>query len=72
VYNFEPSIFHSIDCVDVRKIYIIETTITIVIVTGILGAHLARQQGFSIIMKIQENLAKGIMPTTEYEAWGCN
>ncbi len=41
------------------------TTIFIVIFTGIIGANLAKQQGFSIIMKIQESMSQGKMPTKE-------
>lgn len=40
-------------------------TLMIIILTGILGASLARFQGFLVIRKIQENLNKGIMPSAE-------
>lgn len=38
-------------------------TILIVIITGIIGAVLAKQQGMSIIHKIKEDIAFGNMPT---------
>ncbi|MBN2007776.1 membrane protein FxsA [candidate division KSB1 bacterium] len=38
-------------------------TIMIVIVTGILGAYFARQQGFYVISRIQQDMAQGRMPT---------
>ena len=40
-------------------------TILIIIFTGILGAFLARLQGFLVIRKIQENLNQGILPSSE-------
>jgi len=40
-------------------------TIAVILLTGILGAYLARLQGFIILQKIQINLNNGIMPTTE-------
>jgi len=40
-------------------------TILIVLVTGVAGASLARQQGFKIIQKIQTTMAKGAMPGNE-------
>lgn len=39
------------------------TTIAIVLLTGALGAYLARQQGFSVLTKIQKDLQNGIPPT---------
>lgn len=41
------------------------TTIMIIILTGIWGAYLARMQGFIILQKIQNNLNKGVMPSSE-------
>jgi len=38
-------------------------TITIVLLTGVIGAIMARSQGFSVLMQIQKDLAEGIMPT---------
>ncbi|MCB0292521.1 MAG: FxsA family protein, partial [Calditrichaeota bacterium] len=40
-------------------------TIGLVIVTGILGASLAKAQGFMIYARIQQELAAGRMPTGE-------
>ncbi|HPN88622.1 MAG TPA: FxsA family protein [Candidatus Omnitrophota bacterium] len=40
-------------------------TIAIIIITGILGAFLARLQGFLVLRKIQENVAQGILPSSE-------
>ena len=40
-------------------------TIMIVIITGIIGAFMARIAGFTVLMKIQENLREGIFPKDE-------
>ena len=40
-------------------------TVVLVISIAILGAYLARLQGFLVLQKIQESLQRGIMPTTE-------
>lgn len=40
-------------------------TILLIIVTGILGAALARLQGFIVIQKIQGNLNAGSLPSSE-------
>ena len=40
-------------------------TLLIVILTGVLGAYLARLQGFLTLNRIQANLNRGIMPTSE-------
>ena len=40
-------------------------TIILIIVTGIIGAYLAKQQGLRTFLQIQENLRQGIMPTEE-------
>ena len=40
-------------------------TIIIVIITGIIGAFMARIAGFTVIMKIQDNLREGIFPKDE-------
>ena len=40
-------------------------TILIIILTGALGAYLARLQGFLILQKIQKDLNQGIMPSSE-------
>ena len=38
-------------------------TIALVIVTGVFGAYFARQQGFFVFSRIQQDMAQGIMPT---------
>jgi UPF0716 protein FxsA len=40
-------------------------TILLILVTGALGAVLARIQGFIILQKIAENLNRGVMPSRE-------
>ncbi len=40
-------------------------TLTIVIVTGVLGAFLAREQGFKTLKKIETEVNSGIMPGEE-------
>ncbi|MBU0533320.1 MAG: FxsA family protein [Candidatus Omnitrophica bacterium] len=40
-------------------------TLTIVIVTGVLGAFLAREQGFKTLQKIETEVNGGIMPGEE-------
>ena len=40
-------------------------TIMIVIITGIIGAFMARIAGFTVLMKIQDNLREGIFPQDE-------
>jgi len=40
-------------------------TILIIILTGVVGAYLARLQGFLILQKIQNDLNNGIMPNSE-------
>lgn len=40
-------------------------TILIVIITGIIGAFMARIAGFTVLMKIQDNLREGIFPKDE-------
>ena len=37
-------------------------TFALIILTGVLGAYLARLQGFSVLRNIQANLQQGIMP----------
>ena len=41
------------------------TSITMVIVTGFLGAYLARIQGLQTLFRIQESLREGQMPSSE-------
>lgn len=38
------------------------TTIGVIILTGIIGTYLVKNQGFMILRKIQEDLNEGIMP----------
>lgn len=38
------------------------TTIGVIILTGIIGAYLVKDQGFMILRKIQNDLNEGIMP----------
>jgi UPF0716 protein FxsA len=40
-------------------------TILLILVTGALGAAMARIQGFIILQKISENLNRGVMPSEE-------
>ena len=40
-------------------------TIMVVVVTGIIGAFMARIAGLSVLFKIQENLRAGIFPKDE-------
>ncbi len=40
-------------------------TITIIILTGITGAYLAKTQGISLLVKIQSNLQQGVLPSQE-------
>lgn len=40
-------------------------TILIVIGTGVVGAALARYEGFRVLMKVQDSLQRGIMPSAE-------
>ncbi len=41
------------------------TTIAIVILTGIAGAHLARMEGLNTMMRVQQSLNEGIVPAEE-------
>src|SRR3989338_3258217 len=40
-------------------------TILIIIFTGVLGAYIARLQGFRVLQKIQNDLNSGIMPNAQ-------
>ena len=60
--------------VPVAEIYVLVTvgsaigafpTIALVILTALAGAHLARLQGMSIMLRIRENLDQGFMPAEE-------
>ena len=60
--------------VPVAEIYVLVTvggvigvfpTIALVLLTALVGAHLARMQGLSTMLRIRENLDKGFMPAEE-------
>ncbi|MCK5215470.1 MAG: membrane protein FxsA [Candidatus Omnitrophica bacterium] len=40
-------------------------TLTVIILTGVIGAYLARIQGFTVMRNIQESMNQGRMPTEE-------
>jgi len=40
-------------------------TLTVIILTGVLGAYLARLQGFLVLARIQKNINNGVLPTEE-------
>ncbi|MCP4590763.1 MAG: FxsA family protein [bacterium] len=40
-------------------------TIALVVITGVLGAALARHQGVRTLARIQEHMSRGTMPTTD-------
>ena len=40
-------------------------TILLVLFTGVMGARLAKREGFSVLRQIQEKLSRGETPTTE-------
>lgn len=40
-------------------------TILLIILTGLAGAHLAREQGMHTMMKVRQSLNQGIMPAEE-------
>ncbi len=40
-------------------------TVGTIIMTGVIGANLARQQGIGVLKRLQENLAQGKAPTQE-------
>jgi UPF0716 protein FxsA len=40
-------------------------TILVVVITGVIGAFMARLAGLSVLFKIQENLRQGIFPRDE-------
>jgi UPF0716 protein FxsA len=60
--------------VPVAEIYLLVTvggaigalpTVALVILTALAGAHLARMQGMSTMLRIRENLDQGFMPAEE-------
>jgi UPF0716 protein FxsA len=40
-------------------------TITMIILTGVLGAYLARREGFAVLRRLQSQLQAGQLPTDE-------
>lgn len=40
-------------------------TVALIIFTGVVGAFLARMQGLATLYRIQSNLDRGVMPTSE-------
>ena len=38
-------------------------TVSLVVITGVVGAIMARSQGISVLMKVQQDLQDGVMPT---------
>ena len=51
--------------IEIGSIFGVLTAITLVILTGFLGAFLARMQGLQILFRIQESLREGRMPSGE-------
>ncbi len=41
-------------------------TIVVIVVTGVIGAFMARMAGLNVLFKIQENLREGIFPRDEF------
>jgi UPF0716 protein FxsA len=41
-------------------------TILVVVITGVIGAFMARVAGLTVLFKIQENLREGIFPRDEF------
>ena len=39
-------------------------TMAIILITGILGARLARREGFGVLGRVQQEMARGETPTT--------
>jgi UPF0716 protein FxsA len=38
-------------------------TLLLIVLTGVLGAALARQQGLRVLFEVQKDLSRGVMPT---------
>ena len=51
--------------IEIGTIFGVLTAITLVILTGFLGAFLARMQGLQTLYRIQESLREGRMPSGE-------
>jgi UPF0716 protein FxsA len=47
-----------------------ETTIGLIVLTGAVGALMARRQGFRVLLQIQERLREGLLPADEVLAGG--
>ncbi len=43
----------------------VANTLAVIILTGVLGASLARMEGFLVLSKIQRSLEQGVMPNNE-------
>ena len=51
--------------IEIGSIFGVLTAITLVILTGFLGAFMARMQGLQTLFRIQESLREGRMPSVE-------
>ena len=51
--------------IEIGSFFGVLTTITLVILTGFLGAFMARMQGLQTLFRIQKNLREGRMPSGE-------
>jgi len=51
--------------IELSKLTTLYTTISIVILTGIIGAFLARREGLKTWFRIQENISRGASPAEE-------
>ena len=51
--------------IEIGSIFGVLTAITLVILTGFLGAFMARMQGLQTLFRIQESLREGKMPSGE-------
>ena len=51
--------------IEIGSIFGVLTAITLVILTGFLGAFMARMQGLQTLFRIQKNLREGRMPSRE-------
>ena len=51
--------------IEIGSIFGVLTAITLVILTGFLGAFMARMQGLQTLFRIQESLREGRMPSRE-------
>ena len=51
--------------IEIGSIFGVLTAITLVILTGFLGAFMARMQGLQTLFRIQESLREGRMPSGE-------